>query len=90
MVRIELGHRLYVTVGHTYNIRTSFETNMGGRHTYAYIGVVDGVMGENLILARGIVAYSKLACWGGDETGISLFQDAKVQLKDIESILKIK
>ena len=90
MLRIELKPKLYVTVGDSYKIRASVETNMGGKHTYAYIGVVDGVMGDNLILAPGTVAYSRLTCWGRYETGINRFQDAKVQLKDIESILKMK
>ena len=90
MVRIELEKNLYVVIGNSYNIKTSFQTEMGGRHTHSYRGVVAGIVGEDLILSRGTIAYSKLACWGGYETGIRTFQDQRVPLRNIESIVKVE
>ncbi len=88
MVRIELEKNLYVVIGGTYKIRTSFETAMGGRYTQSDVGIISGIVDQDLILARGAVAQSRLTCWGGYETLISSFQDQKIQLKDIESIVK--
>lgn len=89
MVRIEISERLYIIIGNTYKIRTSFESALG-LHTNNYVGIVCGIIDQDLILARGTVAYSYLTCWGGSVAGINSILNQKIPLTTIESIVKIK
>ena len=88
MVRIELGKNLYVVIGNSYKIRTSFESAFGPT-TENYVGTISGIIDQHLILSRGIVACS-YPTWGGLYTAISMVSDRKIHLGTIESILKAK
>ncbi len=88
MVRIEVRNGLYVAPGDVYKIRLKVqETDMGGRQTLTYLGRIQGIEEQHLILNPGIVFYSYITCWGGTSEMDREFEEEKIPLGSIDEII---
>lgn len=86
MARIEVRKGLYVVPGDAYKVRLKVLETAAGLETLTYIGRIQGIEDQHLILNTGTVFCSYMTCWGGTSETNQKFEKEKISLESIDKI----